>query len=110
MSTLGRKEGESFNLQYCVMCSKGKEASKRAQFDRSKVERRLPLDFPLVPCALKEGVKQILGPEHIGEGGRVRLQASGVRNVLKGRGGLKESTIFFNKGSLLPFNALFILG
>jgi len=66
------------------MCSKGKEASKRAKFDWSKVERRLPSTFPTVPCTLEEDFKPILSVKRIGEGGRVRLQPSGVCHGLTG--------------------------
>lgn len=91
------------------MHSRGNETSRRAQFDRLEEERKLPSAFPIAPCNLEEEFKQGLGVECIAEGGRVRLQPLEMCHVLKGKGCLKESIVFFQKGSLLIFNVLFIL-
>lgn len=88
---------------------KGKGSFKEAVVWLVKGGRRLPLAFLTVLCALEEEDKWRFSANHIGEKGRARLQHLGLYHALKGRGGLRESTILFFKGSLLIFSVLLIL-
>ena len=60
-------KGSTFKTALCT------QRESRVQFEWSKEGRRLPSNFPTIPCILKEGVKQGLGAYGIGKAGSVRL-------------------------------------